>query len=138
MATIRPFMAIRPAEAYAKDVAALPYDVMNSEEAREMVQGKPWSFLHVDKAEVDLPKDIDVYSPAVYLPSPLKYRSGVFFCLRLSQKQVFDLGDRGINEWVPAAEPGNPSFSSAELNSACGVNSVKNSPNFSFRSRCFL
>ena len=50
MATIRPFMAIRPAEAYAKDVAALPYDVMNSEEAREMVQGKPWSFLHVDKA----------------------------------------------------------------------------------------
>ena len=47
MATIRPFMAIRPAEAYAKDVAALPYDVMNSEEAREMVQGKPWSFLHV-------------------------------------------------------------------------------------------
>ncbi len=66
MATIRPFMAIRPAEAYAKDVAALPYDVMNSEEAREMVQGKPWSFLHVDKAEVDLPKDIDVYSPAVY------------------------------------------------------------------------
>ena len=69
---------------------------------------------------------------------PLKYRSGVFFCLRLSQKQVFDLGDRGINEWVPAAEPGNPSFSSAELNSACGVNSGKNSPNPSFRSRCFL
>ena len=63
MATIRPFMAIRPAEAYAKDVAALPYDVMNSEEAREMVQGKPWSFLHVDKAEVDLPKDIDVLQP---------------------------------------------------------------------------
>lgn len=41
MATIRPFMAIRPAEAYAKDVAALPYDVMNSEEAREMVQESP-------------------------------------------------------------------------------------------------
>ena len=66
MATIRPFMAIRPAANYAKDVAALPYDVMNSEEAREMVQEKPWSFLHVDKAEVDLPVGTDIYSDAVY------------------------------------------------------------------------
>lgn len=66
MATIRPFMAIRPASNYAKDVAALPYDVMNSEEAREMVKDKPWSFLHVDKAEVDLPIGTDLYSDAVY------------------------------------------------------------------------
>lgn len=66
MATIRPFMAIRPASNYAKDVAALPYDVMNSEEAREMVKDKPWSFLHVDKAEVDLPVGTDIYSDAVY------------------------------------------------------------------------
>ena len=66
MATVRPFKAIRPAAEYAKDVAALPYDVMNSEEAREMVQDKPYSFLHIDKAEVDLPADIDIYSPAVY------------------------------------------------------------------------
>lgn len=66
MATIRPFMAIRPAANYAKDVAALPYDVMNSEEAREMVKDKPWSFLHVDKAEVDLPAGTDLYSPEVY------------------------------------------------------------------------
>ncbi len=66
MATIRPFRAIRPADAYAKDVAALPYDVMNSEEAREMVKDKPLSFLHIDKAEVDLPRDVDIYSPAVY------------------------------------------------------------------------
>ncbi|MDO4531437.1 MAG: DUF1015 domain-containing protein, partial [Bacillota bacterium] len=66
MATIRPFMAIRPASNYAKDVAALPYDVMNSEEAREMVQNQPWSFLHVDKAEVDLPVGTDIYSDAVY------------------------------------------------------------------------
>ena len=47
-------------------------------------------------------------------PPEVPFR-GIFFCLRLSQKQVFDLGDRGINEWVPAAEPGNPSFSSAEV-----------------------
>lgn len=66
MATIRPFMAIRPAAAYAKDVAALPYDVMNSEEAREMAADKPHSFLHIDKAEIDLPPDTDPYSSAVY------------------------------------------------------------------------
>lgn len=66
MATIRPFAGIRPAPAYAKDVAALPYDVMNSQEAREMVKGKPYSFLHIDRAEIDLPPDTDPYSPAVY------------------------------------------------------------------------
>ena len=66
MATIRPFMAIRPAFNYADKVAALPYDVMNSEEAREMVKDKPWSFLHVDKAEVDLPVGTDIYSDEVY------------------------------------------------------------------------
>lgn len=66
MATIRPFMAIRPAANFAQDVAALPYDVMNSEEAREMVAGKPYSFLHIDKAEVDLPVGTDIYSDAVY------------------------------------------------------------------------
>lgn len=66
MATIKPFMAIRPAAAYARDVAALPYDVMNSEEAREMTADKPHSFLHIDKAEIDLPPDTDPYSSAVY------------------------------------------------------------------------
>lgn len=66
MATIKPFMGIRPEAAHAEAVAALPYDVMNSEEAREMVKGKPYSFLHIDKAEVDLPQGIDVYSDAVY------------------------------------------------------------------------
>ncbi|WP_313528524.1 DUF1015 domain-containing protein [Anaerotignum sp.] len=66
MATIRPFMGIRPQAEYAEAVAALPYDVMNSEEAREMVKGKPYSFLHIDKAEVDLPQDTDIYSDAVY------------------------------------------------------------------------
>ena len=67
MAIIKAFRAVRPTEEHAKDVAALPYDVMNSEEAREMVNGKPYSFLHVDKAEVDLPEGIDIYSEEVYL-----------------------------------------------------------------------
>lgn len=67
MAVIRKFKAIRPTSEMAEAVAALPYDVVNSEEAREMTQRKPSSFLHVDKAEIDLPKGIDIYSPEVYL-----------------------------------------------------------------------
>lgn len=66
MAVLKPFKAIRPKEEYASQVGALPYDVMNSEEAREMVKDNPLSFLHVDKAEVDLPADTDLYSETVY------------------------------------------------------------------------
>ena len=66
MAIFRPFKAVRPNEQLADQVAALPYDVMNSEEAREMVKGNPYSFLHVDKAEVDLDPSVDIYDAAVY------------------------------------------------------------------------
>ena len=66
MAVLKPFKAVRPKDEYASQVGALPYDVMNSEEAREMVKDKPYSFLHVDKAEVDLPQGIDIYSAEVY------------------------------------------------------------------------
>ena len=67
MAIFRPFKAIRPLPEFAAQVAALPYDVMNSAEAAEMVKGKPYSFLHVDKAEIDLPEGTDLYSEQVYL-----------------------------------------------------------------------
>ena len=67
MAIFRPFKALRPAKEYASKVAALPYDVMNSEEAKEMVKGNPYSFLHIDKAEIDLPAGTDLYSNEVYL-----------------------------------------------------------------------
>ena len=67
MANFRPFKALRPAKEYASKVAALPYDVMNSEEAKEMVKGNPYSFLHIDKAEIDLPAGTDLYSNEVYL-----------------------------------------------------------------------
>lgn len=63
---VRPFKAVRPSKERAKDVAALPYDVMNSDEAREMVVGNPYSFLHVDKAEIDLDRSIDIYDDRVY------------------------------------------------------------------------
>lgn len=66
MAIFRPFKALRPAPEYASKVAALPYDVMNSDEARKMVEGNPYSFLHIDKAEIDLPLGTDLYSPEVY------------------------------------------------------------------------
>ncbi|MBO5064610.1 MAG: DUF1015 domain-containing protein [Clostridia bacterium] len=66
MAIFKPFKALRPTPEYASRVAALPYDVMNSNEAREMVEGNPYSFLHIDKAEIDLPADTYLYSDEVY------------------------------------------------------------------------
>ena len=66
MSLIRPFRGLRPAPGRAADVAAPPYDVLSSEEARERAAGKPWSFLHISKPEIDLPADIDAYAPEVY------------------------------------------------------------------------
>lgn len=66
MAVFKSFKAFRPAQKNQALIPAPPYDVMNSEEAREMVKGNPLSFLHVDKAEIDLDRNIDHYAPAVY------------------------------------------------------------------------
>lgn len=66
MAVFRGFKAFRPAADRQAQIPALPYDVMNSDEAREMVKGNPYSFLHVDKAEIDLPLGTDLYADAVY------------------------------------------------------------------------
>lgn len=66
MAVLKPFKAYRPAPELSEKVAALPYDVMNSDEARKIVEGNPYSFLHVDKAEIDLPKDVDIHDVKVY------------------------------------------------------------------------
>ncbi len=63
---VQPFRALRPAPRYAADVAAPPYDVLNSEEARALAAGKPNSFLHISKPEIDLPEDMDVHAPEVY------------------------------------------------------------------------
>ena len=61
-----PIYGIRPAKGKAQEIIAPPYDVMDSEEAREFAKGKPLSFLHVSKAEIDLPPGTDVHSEAVY------------------------------------------------------------------------
>ncbi|HEX8961390.1 MAG TPA: DUF1015 domain-containing protein, partial [Rhodocyclaceae bacterium] len=66
MSLIRPFRGLRPTAGNAAAVAAPPYDVLSSDEARERADGKPWSFLHISKPEIDLPADTDIYSPAVY------------------------------------------------------------------------
>ncbi|MGH6674068.1 MAG: DUF1015 domain-containing protein [Xanthobacteraceae bacterium] len=66
MTLIKPFRALRPAPGHAGEVLAPPYDVLSSAEARERAKGKPWSFLHVSKAEIDLPTAIDPYSGTVY------------------------------------------------------------------------
>lgn len=66
MSIIKPFRALRPKEELAEKVAALPYDVMSSDEARKMVIGNPYSFLHIDKAEIDLDEGIDLYDDKVY------------------------------------------------------------------------
>ncbi len=66
MSDIRPFRGVRPRKDIAHLVAAPPYDVLTSEEAREMAAGNPYSFLHVGKPEIDLPPGTDLYADAVY------------------------------------------------------------------------
>jgi uncharacterized protein (DUF1015 family) len=66
MAAIKPFAALRPEPKLAARICELPYDVMSSDEAREIAAGNPLSFLHVSKPEIDLPPATDVYAPEVY------------------------------------------------------------------------
>lgn len=66
MATIAPFKALRPQAQFAKQVAARPYDVLNSKEAKIEAQGNPNSFLHITKSEIDLPENTDSHSTSVY------------------------------------------------------------------------
>lgn len=66
MTLIRPFAALRPRPDLAARICELPYDVMSSEEARQLAAGNPLSFLHVSKPEIDLPPTTDPYAPEVY------------------------------------------------------------------------
>ncbi len=63
---VHPFAALRPAPGRAPEVMAPPYDVLNTEEARVLATGRPWSFLHISKPEIDLPPGTDPYAPEVY------------------------------------------------------------------------
>jgi len=66
MAIVKPFRGLRPPGDLAKEVACLPYDVMNADEARRMAKGKPASLLHITRSEIDLPPETDTHSEEVY------------------------------------------------------------------------
>jgi len=66
MSLIKPFTGLRPVVGREDDVVAPPYDVMNRAEAKAMAEGRPWSFLHISRPEIDLPDDTDPYDAAVY------------------------------------------------------------------------
>jgi uncharacterized protein (DUF1015 family) len=66
MSLVKAFRGLRPTSGRAVDVAAPPYDVMSADEARQMVAGRPWSFLHISRPEVDLAPDTNPYAPEVY------------------------------------------------------------------------
>ena len=66
MPLIKPFAVLRPVAGREPDVAAPPYDVMNRSEAKAMVEGCPWSFLHISRPEIDLPDETSPYEAAVY------------------------------------------------------------------------
>ncbi|WP_300337902.1 DUF1015 family protein [Accumulibacter sp.] len=71
---LQPFKGLRPRSSDAAAVAAPPYDVLSSDEARAAASGKPLSFLHVSKAEIDLPPDVDSFAPEVYARSAENFR----------------------------------------------------------------
>jgi uncharacterized protein (DUF1015 family) len=66
MSLIKPFAGLRPADGRAADVVAPPYDVVSASEARALAEGRPWSFLHISRPEIDLPVGTDPYAPEVY------------------------------------------------------------------------
>ena len=66
MCTVIPFKALRPKKEFVKDVASYPYDILDSKEARVLAENNPRSFLHVVKAEIDLPEEVDPYDDRVY------------------------------------------------------------------------
>jgi uncharacterized protein (DUF1015 family) len=74
MAVVKPFRGVRPPRNIVKEIACLPYDVMNSEEAAIMAEGKEMSLLHITKAEIDLPPGTDTHSDEVYARSVNNFR----------------------------------------------------------------
>ncbi|MCG8604617.1 DUF1015 domain-containing protein, partial [bacterium] len=66
MAILHPFRAVRPVPELAEEIACVPYDVINSDEARQLAEGKPKSFLHVIRPEIDLDPGVGEYADEVY------------------------------------------------------------------------
>lgn len=75
MAVLKPFKGIRPTKELAEKIASRPYDVLNSQEAREEAKGNEYSLLHIIKPEIDLDPDVDVHSEAVYNKAAENFKS---------------------------------------------------------------
>jgi uncharacterized protein (DUF1015 family) len=80
VAIIRPFNALRPQAERAARVAAVPYDVVSTEEARALASGNPWSFLHVSRPEIDLPAGTPIYSDEVYTKAGENFQKLIAEC----------------------------------------------------------
>jgi uncharacterized protein (DUF1015 family) len=80
VAIIRPFNALRPKAERAPQVAAVPYDVVNTEEARALAAGNSWSFLHVSRPEIDLPDGTPIYSDQVYTKASANFQKLIKEC----------------------------------------------------------
>lgn len=109
MTLIKPFRGLRPVPRHAADVAAPPYDVLSTDEARQRAAGKPWSFLHISKPEIDLPVGTDPYAPAVYAKAAenlAKMLQAGVLC-RDSQSSYYayriEMGDHAQTGFVAAA-----------------------------------
>lgn len=98
MATIRPFRGFRPKPELCSKIAALPYDVMTSKEAREMVKDQPLSFLHVDRAEIDLPEDVGIYSDQVYNKAAENLNKLIDECYVHDEKPVYYIYELTMDE----------------------------------------
>lgn len=105
MSQIRPFRGLRPRPDLVAKVASPPYDGLNRAEARAMAAGNPHSFLHVNKAEIDLPEEVDVHGDAVYDRSAENFRrmidEGIFQrdpveCLYIYRLRMGDHTQHGI------------------------------------------
>ena len=80
MAVVHPFRALRPPAELVAQVASVPYDVVNTEEARALAAGNPWSFLHVSRPEIDLPPGADAYSDDAYKKASDNFRELIDRC----------------------------------------------------------
>ena len=105
MSMLKPFRAHRPRPDLAAQVAAVPYDVVNTEEARALAAGNPHSFLHVGRPEIDLPDSVDIHDPAVYAKGVANLRAlienGTLFqdeaaCLYVYQQRMGDHVQAGL------------------------------------------
>jgi uncharacterized protein (DUF1015 family) len=116
LSLIKPFRALRPAPGRAAEILAPPYDVLSSAEARDRAKGKPWSFLHVSKAEIDLDPAVDPYDPAVYAKAAENLRrmieSGVlvrdgktsYYAYRLTWRDRVETGFAAVASLAAYAE----------------------------------